>query len=184
MPIPGNEKVVSVAAGLGVHRRRDRLHGKVYAWGVNSVGQLGYAATPGAGSASPALITTLTGPAVSVAARTDFACAVMMDTTAECWGNNDMGQLGQRCAWAARSVPGPVVGLMGVSLTSPAPLAVGSSHACALLGSGNVACWGSSYMGQTFGTGVTGFYTSPLQVRGAVGHFPGAFLRGVRVLGR
>jgi alpha-tubulin suppressor-like RCC1 family protein len=156
--IPGNEKVVSIAAGLAF-TCAVTASGKVYAWGENDVGQLGSTPTPDAGSTSPVQVMGLTGPASSVAARTDFACAVMMDGTVECWGNNDQGQLGNGTL-GLPSLPGPVVGLMNT-----VQVATGSDHACARLVNGNVACWGSSYDGQS-GTGATGFYTSPQQVSG------------------
>jgi len=44
-------------------------------------------------------------------------------------------------------------------------VSAGTSHTCALHGTGAVSCWGSSYDGQV-GTGVTGFSATPLMVKG------------------
>ncbi len=72
----------------------------------------------------------------------------MKDGSAQCWGNNDHGQLGDGTT-GDHAYPAPVVGLAGV-----AQMAMGLVHACAVLLDGSVVCWGSNNKGQ-LGDGTT-----------------------------
>jgi alpha-tubulin suppressor-like RCC1 family protein len=75
--------------------------------------------------------------------------------TALCWGGNDHGNLGDGSTAASRPVPGPVSG----SSSTPAgvssgveEIAVGEQHACAVMATTQVQCWGYGFYGQ-LGTG-------------------------------
>jgi len=100
-------------------------------------------------------------PAVTqLAAGAAFACALLADGTVWCWGADDHLQLGHLdldadvpCRWAGPDgghnvglcsvTPTQVVGLSGVT-----QIAVGADFACALLGTGEVDCWGANDQGQ------------------------------------
>jgi alpha-tubulin suppressor-like RCC1 family protein len=93
----------------------------------------------------------LTG-VVEVAGSVDpgFYCARLRDGTVKCWGEGGGGALGDGNLAVHRvTVPGPaVVGLSGVVRLAAAPspsATVGpSGHACAVLSSGKVMCWGAN----------------------------------------
>jgi alpha-tubulin suppressor-like RCC1 family protein len=77
--------------------------------------------------------------------------------TVRCWGADQFGQLGDGTTTNS-DVPRVVRHLSGV-----AQLAVGGSHACALLRDGQVDCWGYGYFGQ-LGDGSTRNALVPVRV--------------------
>jgi alpha-tubulin suppressor-like RCC1 family protein len=81
-------------------------------------------------------------PAIQLAAGHADECEVLTTRTAECWGWNYFGQVGDDSRSAANE-PKPVRGLTDVE-----QLAVGYASACALLESGIVKCWGWNNNGQ------------------------------------
>jgi alpha-tubulin suppressor-like RCC1 family protein len=92
---------------------------------------------------------------VAVAVGGGYGCALLSDTTVDCWGANELGQLGDRtssgpasCEYLAQSYacstkPVAVSGLSGVTA-----IAAGQTHTCALLLGGTVECWGNNQWGQ------------------------------------
>ena len=74
-------------------------------------------------------------------------CSVTPEGGVSCWGLNDHGQLGDGSLFDSL-LPTAVTGLGGAAVA----VASGSSHSCALLASGAVACWGDNTDGQ-LGTG-------------------------------
>ncbi|MFK7992267.1 MAG: MopE-related protein [Sandaracinaceae bacterium] len=72
-----------------------------------------------------------------VVTGTDFTCALMTDSTVYCWGDDSVGQLGQGTTIQSSPTPTQVPGLSDVVM-----LTAGARHACALLGIGEVRCWG------------------------------------------
>jgi len=87
---------------------------------------------------SPAFLVIVAGN------QADSSCAIIAGNL-KCWGNNDVGQLGQGSIVAEGSAPGqmgdalPFVDLGGGTVVSAA---LGGEHACAVLSSGGVKCWG------------------------------------------
>lgn len=75
----------------------------------------------------------------------DFACALLRDGTATCWGEDRDGQLGDGEPLVAdgRDTPAPIPGLGDL-----AELAAGNAHACARTRGGAVSCWGYDEFGQ------------------------------------
>jgi alpha-tubulin suppressor-like RCC1 family protein len=82
-----------------------------------------------------------------VAAGSFHTCALLTDTTVECWGFNFYGQVGDGTT-ENRLMPTPVSGLSGV-----AEISAGQDHTCARMADTTVQCWGSNARGQ-LGTGV------------------------------
>ena len=93
-----------------------------------------------------------------------FGCALLESGEVYCWGDNFHGQLGIGEFGAFRTVPTPVQGLpeRAVMISAGGYRFYGGSHACALLESGKVMCWGANYDGQL---GNDGSAKSPTPLR-------------------
>ena len=138
--------------------------GSVKCWGANSDGQLGQGDTnargDGANEMGDALAPVNIGAgrtAKMIAAGFNFACVIRDNDTVVCWGANASLQIGRD--GANNTSPNDKIGdassEMGNSLVAVnlgqgvAQLALGNTHACALLvDSVSVKCWGSNFNGQ------------------------------------
>jgi lysozyme len=125
--------------------------GSVACWGENRFGQVG----DGTRAQRPAAVAVagLPAKARALAAGASFNCALLDDGSVACWGSNEMGELGVG-TFAAPPVSGE---------TPPPPppprrveklpgkataIAAAGNHACSLLESGAVWCWGANEYGQ------------------------------------
>lgn len=154
--------------------------GQVRCWGANYVGQLGDGTNNGvpfplAVERSPGA--PLTGvQAVGLGDQT--SCVVGSSGAVECWGDNSFGLLGDG-ARNSRYRPGAVVTADGSALVDGQAIALESSHACALLSGGRVACWGrnsNSELGEPFAFERN--YAAPIELSPGV-PFVGAVSVGV-----
>jgi alpha-tubulin suppressor-like RCC1 family protein len=90
-------------------------------------------------------------------------CTLLNSSAVKCWGKNDNGQLGDGTT-SQRSSPITVSGLSsGVSAFSSR-----YQHACAVVGTGTVKCWGDNAAGQ-LGNGTTTGSSTPVDVSGLSG---------------
>ena len=117
---------------------------------------IGY--TVAASTATPtASMTPTTIRTAQFAVGYDFACALSEAGTVKCWGMNEYGQLGNEST-TYLGVPGESDGaaLPFVDLGSHTArsLTVGDYHACVILDTSAVACWGLNEHGQ-LGIGTT-----------------------------
>ena len=81
---------------------------------------------------------------IQVSAGKYFTCAVTSEGAAKCWGVGDKGQLGNGSLVSHSLVPTTVQGLEA----NVTQVSTGYEHACALLSSGAVQCWGAGPFGQ------------------------------------
>jgi len=98
----------------------------------------------------------------SLAAGGTFDCAVYDTGGVKCIGQNQFGQLGN-----ASNSPFVAFAVDVVDLNGPVEtVAAGTDHACALMRSGGVKCWGNNASGQLGNNDIGGFRTSPVDVVG------------------
>ncbi|RYZ34791.1 MAG: RTX toxin, partial [Myxococcaceae bacterium] len=141
---------------------------RLLCWGHNATGQLGYGDTNPVGiSGDPGLKTPVdVGDVVQVAAGSYSTCVLFksgpLTGGVKCWGNNTSGQLGRGDTSGTYRPSGCFVGnnascsyrmaseALSVDLGGVLPLqiATGTDHACALLATGSVRCWGYNGYGQ------------------------------------
>ncbi|MGD0274251.1 MAG: hypothetical protein ABSB96_11045, partial [Gaiellaceae bacterium] len=133
--------------------------GYVYCWGRNESGELGNG-KHGTDS-SYAVQASGIGKATEVSAGYYHTCARLSNSSADCWGRNESGELGIG-SLSDSDVPAPV------SLALVSSISAGGSyyyrHTCAVSG-GTLKCWGSDYYGQ-LGEGGIGLSSVPIGVFG------------------
>jgi alpha-tubulin suppressor-like RCC1 family protein len=165
--------VASIAA-LRYHTCAVLQSGGVKCWGDNVDGQLGTGNTTSADApvdvCAPAGCPALLTGATAVSVGMHHTCASTASAV-YCWGLNDSGQLGAGSIGGASSLPVAVTGL-----TQTAALSAGHFHACAVVTSGAVKCWGSNENGQlgNGGSANSGTPVSVCQVQSCSGTLSGA----------
>lgn len=178
--VRGLVSVKAVTAGK-VHTCAVLSSGAVACWGLNYHGELGTGTNIGpeacniAGS-SYACSTVPSGVVKlrkikTISAGTQHTCAVALQNSVFCWGNNWDGQLGHgKNLWLETCGSGLLVSPCSSSpvpvekMPSPAAaVAAGQNHTCALTLSGKVMCWGSNEFGQ-LGAGTTKSSAAPVPV--------------------
>jgi alpha-tubulin suppressor-like RCC1 family protein len=130
--------------------------GAVACWGAesaNALGILGSAAVVSCGDAGDAACapepTVLPEPVgASAIAMNNAACAVLDGGALDCWGSNLFGQLGRGSQDLDSNQPAPVVRASGAPLSGVRQVVAGYNHACALLDTGEVLCFGENSSGQ------------------------------------
>ncbi len=149
----------SIAAGYGHVCAITDIGLKCF--GASSVGALGGGDTEIRGDEPSDMgaslpVVDLGGPVEQVACGDDFSCAILTGGVVKCWGGNEHGSLGLGDTADRGDQPNE----MGANLPArslPAPAArvfAGGKHACALLVTGELACWGYNREGQ-LGDGTT-----------------------------
>ncbi len=116
-------------------------HAGLLCWGQNLHGQLG----DGSGSylsLVPVQVARLAQIPTTVSAGAENACAVLINTTVQCWGYNAYRQLGNG---TLNDSPFPT---NVVHLASALAVATGWTHTCALILNEQVMCWGRNENGQ------------------------------------
>ncbi len=160
VPTPVVNITDAVAVSAGGHNSCALLDdSSVHCWGDNQDGTLGQSNLV-QDSPVPLELTAL--PAVtSMDMGVGHGCAVLGDGTVQCWGNNYYGQLGDGQSLVGPSyVPVEVVGVYdAVKVTA------GTGWTCAIVGGGEVRCWGYNISGQ-LGDGTTDDSTAVVDVAG------------------
>lgn len=115
----------------------------IWCWGDGSVGQVGDGTT----LATPRQLQRLLyeqaklGPEMELTSGDAHTCAIKLDGTLMCWGDNTHGQLGDGTE-IARSVP------TQITLADVTEIVAGGAHTCARTKDGRVRCWGDNTRGQ------------------------------------
>jgi len=107
-----------------------------------------------------AIVSTAVPIVSAISGGSAHTCALTSTGGVECWGWNQVGQLGDGTT-SDRSIPVVVVGLA----SGVAEVGAGYYHTCAVTTTGGVECWGSNQWGQ-LGDGTTVDRTTPGPVAG------------------
>ncbi len=158
IPVAGIGEAVTTLATGAQHTCVATVSGAVYCWGYNAYGQLGNGSTTNA--FSPTLVANLDESVSALATGGYHTCALTVSGAVRCWGYNANGQLGNGNLFNS-TVPVTVAGLN----SSAASIVAGAQHSCALLGTGEIQCWGNNSSGQ-LGDGTSNRATSPVAVIG------------------
>ena len=148
--------ISGAAAAGGTHSLALKADRTVWAWGLNSSGQLGDGTTTT--HMAPVQVSGLTG-VIAVAAGLNHSLALKSDGTVYSWGANGNGQLGDNST-TPKSSPVQVSALTGV-----VAIAAGTNHSMALKSDGSVVAWGSNGNGQ-LGDNSTTQRLTPVAVSG------------------
>ena len=138
----GIDDAVSIEAG-DWHTCAVRESGSVACWGGAWSGELGGGLVPlEYVSAVPSDVVNLTD-AKTVVAGTAYTCAVHENSNVSCWGDNQLGQLGDPSVAGFSAEPVAVQGISDVTA-----IAAGGGHTCVIQESGEASCWGTNFHGQ------------------------------------
>lgn len=156
-PVSGLESGTSIL-GVGVEHACAIHSGTVLCWGDNRLGQLGDGTDIEHSTPMPVL--GLGADATSLSVAGNHACVLVQDRSAMCWGDNDLGQLGDG-SHTNHDTPIAVAAL-GSALRQ---IATATTHSCAVTGAGGVKCWGSNAYG-ALGDNTTDDHLVPADVFG------------------
>lgn len=145
----------SISVGYG-HACAQLVTNQLQCWGYNTNqqigdGYLGYVN-------KPTNVTGMANGALHGSAGSKHACIVDSSGALNCWGYNNVGQLGDGTT-VNRSTPVVVIG------SNVKKVALGSNHSCALKQDESVWCWGNNFYGN-LGVGDNTDRFSPTQVSG------------------
>ena len=136
---PGNQPFTSLSVGFR-HTCGLNALSEIWCWGDNDSGQLGDGSVTD--RPYPVKVAGLSGTPTMVSAGKAYTCALMQLGTAQCWGLNDAGQLGNNTTNTSaipvtvRSNSGEMNAVLGVFAST-------GRHTCARRAN-DVYCWGSN----------------------------------------
>ena len=151
----GVQNATYIAAGAGDTCAIADAPGDLLCWGANNVGQLGNGGF--VNQDLPTQVASLTSGVQQVSLGLDSTCAIadIPQAAALCWGNNNgVGKLGNGSFGKPSSdpFPGQVFSLSqppaGGAGAAPVQISVGTNHACVVMTSGVVQCWGEGSFGR------------------------------------
>jgi alpha-tubulin suppressor-like RCC1 family protein len=136
--IPGEWRAVSVSFTHGCAIRSDN---SLWCWGNQQYGVLGDGVATD-GSQPPAAPEMIGKGFLAVASGTFHTCAIALEHTLSCWGQDVDGQVGNGTYMDV--VASPTV--VGSELWSQ--ISAGRYHSCGITQPGHLRCWGANYAGQ------------------------------------
>jgi alpha-tubulin suppressor-like RCC1 family protein len=167
----GGQRFVQVAS-RGNHscaiRQGDR---RVMCWGEGLSGRLGDGSTSNHAQANPTLVGGSVLNATHLMLGSDFSCAVLASGRVMCWGEGELGRLGQGSDTSDRGTPVAIQNYNGTGLLDTATGDLGSAgraHACARTLEGYVFCWGDNSRRQLGSGSTSGSIQRPIGVSGLI----------------
>jgi Big-like domain-containing protein/Regulator of Chromosome Condensation (RCC1) repeat protein len=146
--VSGGLKLTAIGAGSN-HSCALSAGGAAYCWGTNESGELGIGSTTGGEQCGTSSCSTVP---IAVAGELTFTalavggyhtCALTTAGAAFCWGDNEVGQVGDGTTSNHRATPTAVAG--GLTFVA---LSAGVLHTCGLTLDGTAYCWGTNHLGQ------------------------------------
>lgn len=128
--------------------------GDIKCWGAFESGRLGYMGQNeevGDDETPADMPFVNTGAAVvQLALGTDFTCALLDTDEVKCWGSGQDGRLGQGTGEGDLGIDEEPADIPAIDFggETPVQIAAGGAHACAVMQSGELNCWGRNDMGQ------------------------------------
>lgn len=132
--------------------------GALFCWGDNRMGQLGDGSNTD--QPLPMAVKTLNSNVKALAVGYKHTCALLLNGSLHCWGDNSSGQVGDRTK-TNRNTP---VAVLSVG-NNVSAVTAGDAYTCALLLNGMIKCWGANTYGQ-LGDGTTSERNAPVDVIG------------------
>lgn len=163
VPVSGLTGGVSALSAGGQHTCAVTTTGALKCWGDNGFGMLGDNSQ--INRPAPVDVSGAAGDHALVAAGGNHTCAILLNGSARCWGNNAHGQLGIDSIGNTPTAAG-VTGLSDRART----IAAGDHHACAIIANGSIECWGKNDFGQ-LGDGTRQHAQKPVAVQTTFGPF-------------
>jgi alpha-tubulin suppressor-like RCC1 family protein len=163
VPVPGlGSGVTDVSVGY-LHACAVTAAGAAECWGNNWDGELGNGSF-GSGDCgclyeTPAVVTGLSHGVKAITAGLEHTCALTTAGGVECWGDNQVGELGD----GNTDVSPLPVGVQGLS-SGVAQVSAGVDFTCVVTDAGGVECWGHGPLDEA--TGETSVISSPVDVAG------------------
>ena len=146
---------------------------QVDCWGYDVDGELGNGAMTDSDTPTPVVGIARTGVLSGVTSLTSDGsgyCALLTTSQVDCWGGNDVGELGNLTATNdffppyGSDVPTQVVGVGGTgALNGVNSLTGGGGFYCALLATSQLDCWGINWYGE-LGNPILTESDAPIQV--------------------
>ena len=150
--------VKSVSVG-NLHACATLLAGGAKCWGGNGNGELGDGTRTS--RTTPVNVFGLSSVVSAISSGGSLTCILLSTGETKCWGSNWNGEVGSGSGSGYHAAPVTVSGLSsGVTAIS-----AGNNHACALLNTGGVKCWGYNANGHV-GDGTTIDRSTPVNVSG------------------
>ncbi|HEV7966570.1 MAG TPA: hypothetical protein VGP19_03305 [Candidatus Acidoferrales bacterium] len=161
---------VAVIASGQSHTCAATSAGAAFCWGDNSKGELGNGTE--VGSNLPVAVSGLSSGVATIAAGSDFTCAVTTSKGALCWGEGGSGQLGDGYSLDT-TTPAMVMDSTGnAPLHGVVTISAGLQDACALTSGETLLCWGTNNADE-LGDRTTSSQTNiPEQVLNSTGNGP------------
>ena len=141
-PVKNLDLTQTEAIALGGFHSCAKLHTGLKCWGANDMGQLGDGTLDK--RTLPVVVKGLEGQTIGLSTGFFHTCALIAgNPNVQCWGWNQVGQIGSGDDLLRHATPAPVRGV------APGVLAIGCGvdHTCAL-GEDGLRCWGSNSEGQ------------------------------------
>ncbi len=155
----GSTNALGSAVSVGLHHSCAILtSGAAKCWGLNLYGQVGNGKTHQA--PVPDSVSGLEAGVAAISAGSSHTCALLTSGAVKCWGQNNHGQLGD-----GSKTQSPVPVDVKALVTGVTAISSGDHHACAVLTSGALKCWGQNGQGQ-LGNGKKIDSLTPVDVTG------------------